>query len=171
MKTLITGESGTGKTTLGRKLKEQGYDVIDIDEDGFCRWEHKVTRAVVDYEAVLNKEFLDAHMWVCDIDKVKDVSNRDSYIIGMPENLNELIDLVDKIILLECPPEIFIYRINMRSDNDFGKDESTQKEILNRYQTFNKEMIQKGADVVRTDTTIENVVAKVLAMGRREKEE
>ncbi len=165
MKIFITGISGTGKTTVGRKLKEKGFSIIDIDEDHLCHWYNKETGAVVDYKAELNKEFISDHIWMCDIQQLKeliDVSSKPVFIVGMPENINEIISLSDKIILLRCSPETFISRILEREDNDFGKDESAQKEILETYSLFEDKMSKLGAISLDTENSIDEVVKKVL---------
>jgi broad-specificity NMP kinase len=165
MKIFITGISGTGKTTLGRNLKEKGFSVIDIDEDRLCHWYNKETGNVVDYKAELNKDFISKHSWMCDIKKLKDlidISSNPVFIIGMPENIDEIISISDKIIILKCSPETFISRILEREDNDFGKDESAQKEILQMYTLFETKMDTLGAIPVDTEDSIDNVVKKVL---------
>lgn len=165
MKILITGISGTGKTTVGRTLKSKGFSVVDIDEDGLCHWFNKKTGSIVDYKAELNKEFIDNHVWVCGLEKLNELINKSSspvFIIGMPENIKEISSLVDKIVLLKCSPKTFISRIIQREDNDFGKDESAQKEILNTYNLFEDRMIGLGAIPVDTEGSLDEVVKKIL---------
>ena len=118
----------------------------------------------MDYEAVLDKKFIGAHVWVCDVERVMAACKKENqaYIVGMPENIDELMNQVDKIILLECLPQIFIERILKRTDNDFGKEASAQKEILGMYEKFNKRIVKRGAIVVDTEEDIDSVVEKII---------
>lgn len=165
MKVFITGESGTGKTTLGKNLKQKGFSVIDIDEDGLCHWINKETGNRITYKADLNKEFVSNHMWVCDMDilskKIEGVVNP-VFIIGMPENIDDILKISDKVILLKCEPKTFLDRITQRKDNDFGKDKSAQEIILNRYESFERRIENLGAVIAKTDSSEEDVLNDVL---------
>lgn len=165
MKVFITGESGTGKTTLGRNLKQKGFSVVDIDEDGLCYWIDKKTKVRITYKADLSKKFIDTHSWICDIDRLLKTIEGNTipvFIIGMPENIEDIIRISDTVILLKCQQEIFINRILKRKDNDFGKDKSAQEIILNRYKSFEKRIENLGAVVINTHTSEEEVVDAVL---------
>ena len=164
MKILITGISGVGKTTIGRELKKKGYSVLDIDEDGFCYWKNKNNGRVVTEEVVLDQKFINQHGWFCDMEKLsQEVENLTPpvFIIGLPENLNDLLIFADKYILLKCSPEIFLQRIMERKDNDFGKESSAQKEILATYRDFENKMIKNNASVINTEKSIGEVVREI----------
>ncbi len=165
-KIYITGVSGTGKSSISRILNEKGICSISIDEtEGLCLWKNKVTGERPDYNAKLNKEFTEAHEWICDIEKLKKIVEVDKEVIvvvGVASNQNDFLHLFDKVILLQCQPETFIQRIIDRKDNDFGKDESAQEFLLGWYKKYEEDMIKKGAIPINTEETIENVVNAVI---------
>lgn len=162
----VTGVSGTGKTTIAHILKSRGINSISIDEEqGLCYWKNKVTGNIVDYEAVLDKEFIDKHDWVCDITRLKsliDSSSLPTVVLGIATNQNDFLDLFDKIILLQCKPETFIKRIMQRTDNDFGKDKSAQEYLLKTYKDFEEGLLRRGARPINVDDPIERVVELVM---------
>lgn len=170
LKVLITGMSGTGKTTTGRKLKEMGYSVIDIDyEDGVCHFRNRDSKHPIpsNVRFVLNKDFIDSHEWFCDIKVLKEAVEKMKspvFIIGMPENRNELMGFADKVILLQCEPETFLRRVIDRTDNDFGKEESIQEYLHNEYQQTERNILSKGATPINTEKSVEEVVKEVLSI-------
>ena len=166
MNILITGVSGTGKTTVGKKLQDKGFYVIDIDEtEGLCHWQEKVTNKIIDYDVELNKNFIEKHNWVCDRDKLKDLIRSGAgpvIVVGMPDNIKDLISFFDKVIILQCSSEVFISRLIQRTDNDFGKDSSAQEYILGMYRDFEKEILDKGAVPINTEQPLDVVVEEVI---------
>jgi thymidylate kinase len=165
MKTFITGISGTGKTSIANALKERGVIAFSIDEvEGLCHWVNKTDGKVVDYEAKLDKEFIDSHVWVCDTEKLKELINQNENVVvlGMAENQEEFIPLFDKVLLLQCKPETFLKRIESREDNVFGKDKSAQEYLLNTYQEFENKMLEKGAVPIDVEKPLEEVVEEII---------
>ncbi len=50
-----------------------------------------------------------------------------------------------------------------RTDNDFGKDETAQKYLLDTYKDFEEHMLASGAVAINADRSIEEVIASVVA--------
>ncbi len=166
-KIYITGVSGTGKTTIAKELSRRGFYTISIDEvDGLCSWVHQGTREKHGgKDTKLTPEFVHAHDWICDIEYLTRLLNKNvdvAFVLGMAGNQNNFLPMFDKILLLQCSPETFSKRIDMRTDNDFGKDPHIKKGILGRYQTYAKEILAKGAISINTEKPIDQVVDEVI---------
>lgn len=168
-KIYITGISGTGKTTLAKKLAELGYLSISIDEvPGLCGWYNKETKKRVDYEADLTEDFIKAHEWLCDVVALKQfvdeatVKEIPFIAAGVADNQDEYLSLFDTVVLLKCGPEIFLDRINKRIDNDFGKEASAQEFLRQSYQSYEKAMIEKGAIIVNAELPVDMVLEEFL---------
>lgn len=167
MKVLITGISGTGKTAIGKCLAERGYCVMDVDqEDGVCDWYDRKTDNLVDYEAILDRDFIENHKWICSKEKIRVfLEKSDTAIaVGMPDNMDELVSLFDKIILLQCSPDTFLSRIASRTDNDFGKDPTAKEFLLDRYQKFESQVLGLRAIPVNTEDSLDVVVSKIVGL-------
>lgn len=165
-KIYITGVSGTGKTTLVTEFNKRGIFAIDIDStDGLCNWRNKITKEKTGLG--VGKEWLDAHEWFCDEDKLKDLvdnSNQEIVIVcGMPMNQDDFLDFFDKIFVLQCNEETFLNRINTRTDNDFGKEEAEREFMLGLYQDFEQDLINSGAISINTERPIETVADDILS--------
>lgn len=164
-KVFITGISGTGKTAIAEALKKRGINAIDMDMYDLCCWMNKLDGKRVDYEAKLDKTFIDSHIWVCDIELLKKMLDTEDVVVmlGHPENTEEILPLFDKFILLQCKPETFLKRILERKDNDFGKDETAQQHLLDTYEKFEKEMLNKGAISINVDILLDEVVNNIVS--------
>lgn len=165
-KIFITGISGTGKTTIAEELKKRGYHAISIDETaGLCSWRNRETNEKFVGNATLNKEFIDTHKWICDIDLLKKYMQTNTeivFVLGMSSNRDEIAGLFDKVLLLQCKPETFLHRLNTRTNNSHGRDESIQNHMLEWYEAFENKMLKNGAISINTDRPINEVVDEVI---------
>jgi broad-specificity NMP kinase len=166
-KIFITGISGTGKTTAAKELDQRGFYAISIDEvEGLCSWIDQETGENHGGKFTkLDMEFVDRHDWICDIEHLEKLMNKDTdtvFVLGMATNQYDFLHLFDKIFLLECSPETFCKRIDERTDNDFGKDEEIKKRILGRYETYAARMKSLGAVSISTEKPIIEVVDEII---------
>jgi len=162
----ITGVCGTGKSTIAEELNKRGILAIDQDskEYGFCNWKHNQTKEKVEFEYGIGKEFLEAHDWYCDIEKLKETLNSIEgivFVCGVTANQDQYLDLFDKVFLLQCPVEVFTKRIDTRDTNHFGKHISEKEHILDWYQELEERLINKGAIVINSDAPV-NAIADVI---------
>lgn len=165
-KIYITGISGTGKTTIAKKMEQKGLSVISIDEvPDLCFWIDKETKEKVKGNIELNKAFIDMHDWYCDVNYLRDLMNEAInlvFVLGIASNQNDFLNLFDKTILLQCKPEIFILRIENRIDNNFGKDKSAQESILGWYKKFEEEMIKNGAVSIDAEKSVDEIIEEIV---------
>lgn len=117
------------------------------------------------FEYGIGKEFLEANDWYCDIEKLKRILNENrniTFVCGVSANQNEYLNIFDKVFLLRCSPEELVKRIDKREDHDFGKDPEEKEHILNWYEDFEKDLMNKGAIVINSDNPINVVVDDIL---------
>jgi dephospho-CoA kinase len=164
----ITGISGVGKSTVIDELNNRGIKSFDIDViDGLCHWEHKETKEKADYQPGIGKEWLEAHDYFCDTEKLKkmigDYGSEDIIVVsGLAKNQDDYLDMFDKILLFYCDDKIFLHRLKIRDTNDFARDESEQEYLLNEYKDFKEKMLKHKAILINTEDPVEVVVNKVL---------
>ncbi len=166
-KILVTGVSGTGKTTVCRELKKKGVDTIGIDEtEGLSYWVNKETRERLVKKADFSEEFLATHEWVCDMElltKLTEEVDGPVVICGNVENILEIVDFCDTSLLLVCSPETFFARIDSREDNEYGQSEDAKNFMLSYYEKDNQKCLQAGAVTIDAEHSIEEVVADVMS--------
>ncbi len=164
----ITGISGSGKSSVAEKLKEKGVYTIDIDSiDGLCRWINNDTQEVEEWHHGMEGEWYRKHRYICNKEKLIDlINNSDKNIIvvaGLPNNRSELLDLFDKVFLLQCREETFIKRIEERTNNDFGKHALEKENILSWYKNFEKKTLEEGAIPIDTDRSLADVTEEIFS--------
>ena len=143
---LLTGMSGTGKSSVIRALADLGYKAIDTD-DGWCeqlpggrqRWrEDAIARLLATGDA--------------------DVL----FVAGCEENQVRFHPQFDHIILLSAPIQTMMQRLVDRTGNSFGKKHGDLSRVLS--DTENVEpLLRRAADrEIITTVPLEDVVRAVL---------
>jgi dephospho-CoA kinase len=163
VKIYVTGVSGSGKSSIVRALTARGVRAIDLDE-GYCHWKHRASGEQVGWEPGSSDEWYDAHGWICSIDDLTEAleGSADVVVVGLSSNQEEYLPLFDKIIILHSEPETIVARINARTDNEYGKHPKEQQRLLNWRETYEKEMVAKGAILLDGERHIDEVVEDVL---------
>jgi shikimate kinase len=111
---LITGMSGTGKSSLIAGLAALGYKAVDTDAgwcepqpDGRQRWREDAVQALLATE---------------DTDVL--------FVAGCEENQVRFHSQFDRIILLSAPLEVLTQRLSTRTNNPFGKSAEVSRRFL-----------------------------------------
>lgn len=145
---LLTGMSGTGKSSVVRALAARGYKAIDTD-DGWCeplpggrqRWREDAISELLATEdaAVL-------------------------FVAGCEENQVRFQPRFDLIILLSAPAETLIERLSSRTTNSYGKAPGEQGRVLDDLRIV-EPLLRTAADhELRTTMPLSDVVAAVLRL-------
>ncbi len=117
MVTALTGTPGTGKTTAAEHLREDGYDVLDLND--FI--EKKGLKTEED-------EFRDT--FNVDIGELKEIYQTKAPSHQIVEgHLSHHLD-VDKVIVLRCAPKELRERMKSKDWRDRKKKENIEAEVL-----------------------------------------
>jgi adenylate kinase family enzyme len=116
---LITGMSGTGKSTVLAELARRGHTAVDTDQGG---WIVDVPQADGSTEPLWNEAriatLLDEHM------------GGTLFVTGCAANQGRFYDRFHAVVLLSVPEEVMLERIATRTTNEFGKREEERRAIL-----------------------------------------
>ena len=120
---LLTGMSGTGKSTLLDELKVRGHMTVDTDDDGWV---------------------LPDGMW----DEVRVgrllASHHDVVVSGTVENQGRFYDRFDHVVLLSAPLDILLRRVATRTGNPYGTTAAQRAEIRIHLDTV-EPLLRRGA--------------------------
>lgn len=148
---LITGMSGAGKSSVIRRLAEQGYCAIDTD------WNPE-------WEAPPAIE--DGPGWKWREDRIRDLLDADIadvlFVSACVENQGKFYPRFDHIVLLSAPEQVTLERLAKRTTNPYGKRSEEVEQVLKFKQTV--EPLLRNAATAEIDTAIplDKVVARLL---------
>jgi dephospho-CoA kinase len=143
---LITGMSGTGKSSVVRELVARGYKAVDTD-DGWCeplpdgrqQWREDAIQSLLDLE---------------DADVL--------FVAGCEENQVGFHPRFDHIVLLSAPTETIVERLATRIGNPFGKTRGELQRILDDTATVEPLLRAVAHHEIRTTAPLEDVVRTLL---------
>ncbi len=115
-KVLVTGMSGTGKSSALDELRRLGFQVVDTDEPGWTEWS--------DREG--------GYAWR--EDRIRELLERDGgpalYVSGTVSNQGQFYGYFDAVVLLSAPAQVLLNRIKSRTTNPYGKTRQQRELIL-----------------------------------------
>jgi shikimate kinase len=115
-KVLVTGMSGTGKSSALAALARLGFQVVDTDEPGWTEW----------------SDDEDGYVWR--EDRITELLAREHgpslYVSGTVSNQGRFYSRFDAVVLLTAPAEVLLSRIDNRTTNAFGKSPEERELVL-----------------------------------------
>lgn len=166
-KFLVTGIAGTGKTFVCKRLQDTGYEAYSIEEDipGMFAMFRKDTGEL--FENFSNTaEMIENSEWRCDVKKLQELLDNQktdvAFYCGVASNMDDIIPLFDKMILLTAPAEAVYKRLmNREGTDDMGSTEESRKMVLGWKDWWEDEMRDRGAVEVSAEGPVEVVAERV----------
>jgi len=123
-KVLVTGMSGTGKSSALAELGRRGHRVVDTGDPGWREYREDVGST----DELHRGEWL----WVEErITELLDIDDgRSLFVEGCVRNQSTFYDRFDAVVLLSAPAEVILDRVARRTTNDYGKTPLERAMIL-----------------------------------------
>jgi shikimate kinase len=153
-KVLVTGMSGTGKSSALRLLAARGHETVDTDTD---EWSHWVTLPDGSRD------------WIWREDQLRDLLRShvsgSLYVAGCKTNQGRFYPEFDHVALLSAPVDLLFRRIAARSDNPYGKTSAERETILRDLD--NVEPLLRASATIEIDASapLEDVVDQLEQLG------
>jgi dephospho-CoA kinase len=158
---MVTGMSGTGKSSALAELGRRGYRVVDTDDTGWREYR----------EDAEPPDELHRGEWVWVEEKIAalldSVDDRPLVVAGCVRNQPKFYDRFDAIVLLSAPPEVILDRVARRTTNDYGKTPLERAMILDDLATVEPLLRRGCTHELDASRPLEEVVADLIAIASR----
>jgi dephospho-CoA kinase len=152
---LVTGMSGTGKSTALAELARQGFRVVDTDSPAWSEW------------------LPDEAEWLWREDRIEELlaSEEDDilYVSGCMSNQGKFYDRFDAVVLLSAPLEVILERVASRTTNDYGKGPGELDLIRLHLETVEPLLRATCTHELDASRPLDDVVDALVAIGERSK--
>jgi len=151
-KILLTGMSGTGKSSALAELRERGFEVVDTDHGGWSVW----------------SETDGGYVW--DEVRITELLAREEgptlYVSGAVSNQGRFYPRFDAVVLLSAPAEVLLRRIATRTTNDYGKSDEERNLILRHLAEVEPLLRATCTHEVDASQPLDAVVDQLTAIGQ-----
>jgi dephospho-CoA kinase len=152
---LVTGMSGTGKSTALDELGRRGFRVVDTDGLGWSEW------------APATNE------WLWRVDRIAELlASEESdvlYVSGCMSNQGKFYDRFDAVVLLSAPLDVILERVASRTTNDYGKAPGELDLIRFHLETVEPLLRATATHELDASKPLDDVVDALVAIGESAK--
>src|SRR5919202_6052823 len=151
MRVLVTGMSGTGKSSALAELEKRGFRVVDTDSTEWSEW------------------VPEADEWLWREDRMAELLAEDGerplFVSGCMSNQVKFYDRFDAIVLLSAPAEVILERVGRRTTNDYGKTARERYLILTHLETVEPLLRATSTHELDASRPLGEVVDALAAIG------
>ena len=168
MNMLVTGVSGSGKTTIASELNRLGYDARNMDAiDGLCSWVNLSTgEPDPNFMRDSADSWVDKYDWLWDEERLKGLlrETSDTFFCGSSGNQAKFYPLFGRVILLEMDDKLIKERVlKNERDHSYGRMPGEMEAILGYYEDFQNKAKAFGAKVVDASRPVNEIINIVLS--------
>lgn len=155
---LVTGISGTGKSSALHELGRLGYRVEDTDEPGWREYRK--------YAEPIDELHRGEYLWIEDrMNALLDSGDgRSLFVGGGARNQSKFYDRFDAVVLLSAPVDVMLDRVARRTTNSYGKTALDRAEILADLAEVEPLLRQSCTHELDASRSLDEVVTDLIAI-------
>jgi shikimate kinase len=154
---LVTGMSGTGKSSAVEELGRRGFRVVDMDSPEWSRWVPAADRG-------------EAGEWIWREDRIAELlaepGERTLYVSGCSSNQGKFYDRFEAVVLLSAPADVILDRVAHRTTNDWGQGPGERELILHDLESVEPLLRATCTHELDASGPLEQVVEALAAIGQ-----
>ena len=162
---LVTGMSGTGKSSVIAELIARGYKAVDADSPAYSEW----VEVSGDTSALGSPEW-GARDWVWREDRMQTLlSTEDAdllFVSGCAANMGKFLPQFDHVVLLSAPAEVIVERLATRTTNAYGKRPDEVARTLELIETIEPRLRRVAGHAIDASAPLDEVVATVVRIAQ-----
>jgi thymidylate kinase len=158
---LVTGISGTGKSSALAELGRRGYGVVDTDDPGWREYRKHVRPP----DELHRGEYLWVEARMTSLLDMEDP--RSLFVAGRAANQSEFHDRFDAVVLLSAPADVILDRVARRSTNEYGKSQLERAEIMADLAAVEPLLREGCTHELDASRPLDEVVADLIAIASR----
>jgi adenylate kinase family enzyme len=151
VRVLVTGMSGTGKSSALAELQKRGFRVVDTDSTEWSEW--------------------NGEEWLWREDRMAALLAEDHaltlFVSGCMSNQGKFYDRFDAVVLLSAPAEVILERVDRRTTNDYGKTPRERDLILTHLETVEPLLRATSTHELDASRPRAEIVEDLIAISRR----
>lgn len=164
MRILITGRSGTGKSTVYRELLKR--ELLAFEGDHIADWYNKKTGKPLDKaKGYPGDSQVDNFYWNWDGSALKQLlhEHKDIFVCGNADNATDFYMMFDRVFILTLDEQEQRRRIMRRAEHDYGKNKYVQDEIIAGQVALVQKALSSGAVALDAGPTPSQIVDNILS--------
>jgi len=149
---LVTGMSGTGKSSALEALERRGFRAVETDSGGWSEWLDG-----------------DDPGWFWREDRIAELlaaeGDRTLFVSGCVPNQGRFYDRFDAVVLLSAPADVLLERIATRTTNGYGKSPAQRELVLHHLETIEPLLRATCTHELDASRPLERVVEELAEIG------
>jgi thymidylate kinase len=150
-KVLVTGMSGTGKSTALAELRRRGFETLDTDEPGWTEWSDEEGGYVWREQPMTELLARDRDVTV--------------FVSGTVSNQGRFYPQFDAVVLLSAPAEVLLRRIDRRTTNPYGKSAEERELVVGHLAEVEPLLRATCTHEIDATRPVDDVVAELVRIG------
>lgn len=166
MKYLITGQAGSGKSSVAAELRRRGLAAYDTDAlPEVTGFDYAATGLPVGPGEIQHPIDFRRFSWNWRLDRLLELleSADDVFICAITSNTVELAHLFDRVFVLVPSRETLAERLRTRTNNTFGKDPAEAEQVLAHNDVIAEEWRARGGIPLDANRPVQTIVDDMLA--------
>jgi shikimate kinase len=149
---LVTGMSGTGKSSALERLRLLGFRTVDTDEDDWTEWSEAESGYVWREERIA--------------DLLAGDDGPSLYVSGTVSNQGRFYDRFDAVVPLSAPAKVLLSRLESRTTNPYGKTAAQRALVLRDLADAEPLLRRTCTHEIDATQPLPDVVAQLAQLGR-----